>query len=179
MGCCLCLPGDALHSWHRFSSAHSCLLWAPGPSLEAELWLGAAEPVLHPHDASDFLLTVCSSISLQLPDTSSPVPERQELDSLLCHPCSTTAAQAGDRRQGAGEVSLDRGTAAMPRGALLSRDAQQQGCTTAFAPGETGGRGGRGLWGQSQHLPAPLPSTPLTCRPTRLLCSLMREWMSR
>lgn len=29
------------------------------------------------------------------------------------------------------------------------------------------------------HLPAPLPSAPLTCRPTRLLCSLMREWMSR
>lgn len=99
VGCHLCSQGHTVFpSWYRsplpnsvsFPSAFSGH-WLP--FLEAETWLGAAESVLCPHDASDFLLHVFSFLPLQLPNS---------LRSTGQNHCSTTAEQTGD--SGVGQV---------------------------------------------------------------------------
>lgn len=106
-GCCTSQLAQAPAAW--LSPTHICLLGTPAPSLEAEPRLGAAEPVLCPlagdsalqHLPSHMMPVTFSSLTIALwrcscPTPVHPVPERQELDSLPCHPCSTATAQAGD-----------------------------------------------------------------------------------
>lgn len=204
MGCHLCSQGGAaLSSWHRrplpcsvpltsASSGHWLLLQrqSHGWMLWGLVLCPLAGNSAWQHRPSRMMPVTFSSLTIALsccscPTPVHPVPERQELVPLPCHRCK--------HRQVAvawGSV-LWLGDSSDAWRCPPSRDAQQQGCTT-------GQNWGEGVpWGQSpcvpplaahpsvsqgpcphHHHPAALPSTPLTCRPTRLLCSLMREWIS-